>query len=62
MSPLLDQQIGGVLVKFIAVSILGGTAAVIFFRWMSAGHDETDERLTWVDVERELRRRKPPAA
>ena len=62
MSPLLDQQMGGILVKFLAVSILGGTAAVIFFRWIGSGRGSDEEPLTWIDVERELRRRKPPAA
>ena len=63
MSPVLDQQVGGVVVKFVALTIIGGAASVIFFRWIaSQGQDADGRPLTWIDVERELRRRKPPAA
>ena len=67
MSPLLDQQLGGALVKLVAVTILAGAAAVLFFRWNSAerlGQGGRDtEPLTWADVERELTRSsaRPPA-
>lgn len=63
MSPVLDQQVGGIIVKFVALTVIGGAATVIFFRWIgSQERAADDEPLTWVDVERELRRRKPPAA
>jgi putative membrane protein len=57
LSPLLDQQLGGAVVKIVAVGILAGTAAVVFFRWFASErrHEDVD-RLTWLDVERELRR------
>ena len=61
MSPLFDQQLGGALVKLVAVTILAGTAAVLFFRWNRAEDDGRDvEPLTWIDVERELTRSSSP--
>jgi len=60
IAPLLDQQLAGALVKLVGVGILAGTAAAIFFRWIEGERRGQDvDQLTWLDVERELRRTRP---
>lgn len=57
LSPLLDQQLAGVLAKIVGVFVLWGAAIVVLMRTSRAEEAGLDPApLTWEDVDRELRR------
>ena len=56
LSPLLDQQIAGFVAKLLTISVLWTVAFVSLRRTSSLDESDTDQRLTWADVERHLLR------
>jgi putative membrane protein len=57
ITPLLDQQVSGVLAKVVGVFVLWGTAVVVLLNASRAEEAGLDpDPLTWDDVDRELRR------
>lgn len=63
ISALDDQQVAGALMKLYAGLLLWSVIAVGFFRWYARDQrHETEDVLTWDDVQRELARTEPARA
>ena len=60
ISAIDDQQVAGALMKLYAGLLLWSVIAVGFFRWYARDQrHETEDVLTWDDVQRELARTEP---
>jgi len=55
ISPILDQQIAGLLMKLLGGAILWTVISVIFFRWHAREERDGMDPLQWRDVERDVR-------
>ena len=56
VDPVVDQRIGGLIMKIVGGFILWGFIAVLFFRWNKQDSLTGSDEPAWQDVERQVNR------